>query len=135
MGRCGNALTVRGLLALAWGVLWQRGVAPGSRTVLPQPVALERAGAAVREVAAAPPIVAPRPTVAPQPTVSIQRPEPTLLPPPLAVPTAAPITLIAADVADRAQTSIGYALRLPIPTINLDTPAQHSALAHNAPAH
>src|SRR6266851_3430148 len=130
MGRVGNALIVLGLLALSWGALWQLGVAPGSRSVLPQPVALERAGPAVREVAAAPPIVAPQPTAAVAPTiavaptaappiVSIQRPQATLVPTPLAVPTAAPITLIAADVDERAQSSIGYAVRLAIPTIKL----------------
>jgi LPXTG-site transpeptidase (sortase) family protein len=138
MGRVGNALIVLGLLALSWGVLWQLGVAPGSRTVLPQPVALERAGPAVREVAAAPPIVAPRPTaapqptLAPQPTVSIQRPELTLAPTPLVVPTAAPITLIAADVAERAQTSVGYAVRLAIPTIKLDTPVKQGGVVQDA---
>src|SRR5437870_2976687 len=126
MARFGTALIVMGLLALSWGVLWQLGVAPGSRTVLPPPVALDRAGPAVREVAAVPPIAAPRPTVAALPTVAappllIQRPEPTPVPTRMAIPTPAPITLVAADIADRAQASIGYAVRLAIPTIKLDT--------------
>jgi LPXTG-site transpeptidase (sortase) family protein len=138
MGRIGNALIVLGLLAMSWGVLSQLGVAPGSRTVLPQPVALERAGPAVREVAAAPPIaaappatVAPQPTIAPQPALNIQRPEATPVPTPVAIPTVAPIMLVAADVADRAEASIGYAVRLAIPTIKLDTAVKQGGVVQD----
>jgi LPXTG-site transpeptidase (sortase) family protein len=143
MGRVGNALIVLGLLALSWGVLWQFGVAPGSRTALPQPLALERAGPSVREVAVAPPVAAPRPTVAAAPTipalptvaappVTLKPADPTPAPTPVAVPTAAPITLISADVADRAQASIGYAVRLAIPTIKLDTPVKQGGVVQDA---
>jgi LPXTG-site transpeptidase (sortase) family protein len=100
-------------------------------------VALERAGPAVREVVATPPIAAPRPTVATPPTVTasaldVQRPEPTVEPTPVVVPTAAPITLIAADVADRAQASIGYAVRLAIPIIKLDTEVKQGGVVQDA---
>jgi LPXTG-site transpeptidase (sortase) family protein len=100
-------------------------------------VALERAGLAVREVVATPPIAAPRPTVATPPTVTaspldVQRPEPTLEPTRVVVPTAAPITLIAADVADRAQASIGYAVRLAIPIIKLDTEVKQGGVVQDA---
>jgi LPXTG-site transpeptidase (sortase) family protein len=122
---------------MGYGTLWQLGVAPGSRTVLPQPVALEHAGPSVREVAAAPPVAAPRPTAAPQPTVAapsldIRLPEPTVVPTSVAVPTAAPITLVAADVADRAEASIGYAVRLAIPTIKLDTVVKQGGVVQDA---
>jgi LPXTG-site transpeptidase (sortase) family protein len=100
-------------------------------------VALERAGPAVREVVATPPIAGPRPTVATPPTVTasaldVQRPEPTVEPTPVVVPTAAPITLIAADVADRAQASIGYAVRLAIPIIKLDTEVKQGGVVQDA---
>src|SRR5258708_33799391 len=52
LSRLGTALVVLGLAAIAYGVLWQLGLAPGSRVTLPQPVALERAAPGTREVSA-----------------------------------------------------------------------------------
>ena len=41
MSRLGTALLVLGVLALVYGGLWQLGLAPGSRVVLPAPVAVD----------------------------------------------------------------------------------------------
>src|ERR1700682_6392809 len=98
MARLGTGLLVLGLLALAYGALWQLGIAPGSRVTLPPPVALEHATPTA--VPTAPVVLAPPALVSPTATVALSR---------------AP--LIAADVADRTQIrrlETGYAVRLAI---------------------
>ncbi|MGI9145020.1 MAG: hypothetical protein ACR2IK_00470 [Chloroflexota bacterium] len=50
MARLGTLLVAVGLCAIAYGSLWQLGLAPGSRVTLPAPVALERAGVGSGEV-------------------------------------------------------------------------------------
>jgi LPXTG-site transpeptidase (sortase) family protein len=139
MLRLSTALIVCGLLILGYTGLWQLGLAPGSRVWLPRPVVLERAGAGTREVSAVPTVVlaaAPTLQVLPKAT-PIARLEPTPIVAPLAttapppkptpVPTLATqvVALQAADAIDRTQAAQlpppGYAVRLAIPTIKLDT--------------
>jgi LPXTG-site transpeptidase (sortase) family protein len=135
MARLGTALLVLGVLALGYGVLWQFGLAPGSRVSLPQPVALERATPGARAPA--------QPTPLPQPTLS--PPQPTAPPQPAApVATAiAPaasmpvlqVPLAAADAAERAAAEppeTGYAVRLAIPSIKLDTVVQQGGIVEDA---
>src|SRR5882672_1404080 len=122
LSRLGTALIVVGLLAIAYGALWQLGIAPGSRVSLPEPVALERVAPGTREVSAT---SAPTPTLAPlplptaAPTLPGVEVTPTAapVPRPAASPTPGPVHVplpAAADVADRAQYvgPAGYAVRL-----------------------
>jgi sortase A len=118
-----NALIAVGLLVLAYAGAWQLGVAPGSRVTLPEPVALSRTPtpeAALSEPATAVPTQAPAPT--PQPT-------PTPLP-------SLPVAWIAPDAADRAAEAPypapGYAVRLAIPAIKLDTPVKQGGIVPDA---
>jgi LPXTG-site transpeptidase (sortase) family protein len=125
MARVGNVLIVLGLLAIGYAGLWQLGLAPGSRVSLPPPVALQ-----------ATPPVAPQstPVVALQPTLAPVSPASTLPPVQVAPPT--PIALHAADAADREldldTPTPGYAVRLAIPAINLDTPVQQGGIVTGA---
>jgi LPXTG-site transpeptidase (sortase) family protein len=136
LSRLGTALVVLGLLAIAYGALWQLGVAPGSRVTLPEPVALERAGPGSREASApAPPsTLAALPTAVPViPTVPATR-----VPQPVASPTppAVGVPLSAADAADRAQVTpppaSGYAVRLAIPVIKVDTVVEQGGIVQDA---
>jgi LPXTG-site transpeptidase (sortase) family protein len=134
MARAGSALIVLGLLAVTWGVLWQLGLAPGSRVVLPEPVALERAGPTVRQVSV-PPTPIPSPTLV---VAALAPATPTPLPTravAVPVPTAAPISLRPADAADRAQAvppETGYAVRLAITAIKLDTEVKQGGIVQDA---
>jgi len=139
MARLGAALVVMGVVALGYSVLWQFGRAPGDAVVLPAPLALERAAAGAREVAVPrttratptplltpiglPPLVpSSTDTVPPAPTVTTPTPE-----------AAAP--LVAADAADRAQSAppaTGYAVRLVIRAINLDTEVKQAGIVTDA---
>src|SRR5713226_3833684 len=95
VSRLGTALVVLGLLAIAYGALWQLGVVPGSRVTLPAPVALERAAPGAREVSApVVPSLAPTSTPVPTaaavaPTAEVTRPA-TPVPQPLSVAPPAP---------------------------------------------
>jgi LPXTG-site transpeptidase (sortase) family protein len=131
LSRLGTALVVLGLLAIAYGALWQLGVAPGSRVTLPEPVALERAGPGAREASV--PTLAALPTAVPViPTVPA-----TLVPQPVASPTppAVGVPLSAADAADRAQVppppASGYAVRLAIPVIKVDTVVEQGGIVQD----
>jgi LPXTG-site transpeptidase (sortase) family protein len=131
MARLGKALLILGLAAVTYGVLWQLGIAPGSRVILPPPVALERATPGVGEVGLPtreptfPPTAPPVPTVptqlapvAPTPTIALARP---------------PLT--AADAAERAENpppETGYAVRLAIPAIKLDTRVEQGGIVQGA---
>jgi LPXTG-site transpeptidase (sortase) family protein len=123
VNRLGTALIVCGLLALAYGAAWQLGIAPGSRLSLPPPVALER----------------PRPAT-PVPIV-VDTPSPTPAALLAAIATSAPAQLAPAhlapaDAADRdraaGQPPPGYAVRLAIPAIKLDTPVQQGGIVEDA---
>ena len=116
MSRLGTALIVVGLLALGYSGLWQLGLAPGSRVSLPPPVALEqRARAAPPRPAEAAPLATPAGVPTPAP---------------------APAHLAPADAADRdaaaAEAPPGYAVRLAIPAIKLDTPVQQGGIVEDA---
>src|SRR6266849_3352977 len=117
MARLGTALLVLGMLALGYGGLWQLGLVPGSRVVLPAPVAVS-------------PVQPPKPTLAPVqpptpelpivqvPTLALPRntrPDPAI--PPVQRTLALP-RLAAADAVDRLQAAYpdsAYAVRLTIP--------------------
>jgi LPXTG-site transpeptidase (sortase) family protein len=149
--RLGTALIVFGLLTLGYGGLWQLGLAPGSRVSLPPPVALEKPRA---------------PTATPN-LVALPTPVSLATPPPTSVPIVAPARLAPADQADRddaaraaalAPTLVptrpapadvaergeaalaapaGYAVRLEIPSIKLQTQVVQGGIvedAHGNPA-
>ncbi|MBV9169757.1 MAG: class F sortase [Chloroflexi bacterium] len=114
----GNALVAVGLLSIGISALWQLGTFPGSRVSLPEPVALER----------------PRiPTATSAPVLTVQ---------PTAVPTATPVIVplpvawIAPDAGDRARDANllppGYAVRLAIPSIKVDTPVKQGGIVYDA---
>ncbi|HEY0580709.1 MAG TPA: hypothetical protein VGE94_00905, partial [Chloroflexota bacterium] len=112
MARLGTVLLVCGVLLLAFGMAWQQGLVPGSRVTLPPPVA--------RAAPTPPPVVAAAPLAAT----------------PVAVPaTVLPLPRVApADAADRAATPgpRGYAVRLAIPAIKLDTAVEQAGIGRDA---
>jgi LPXTG-site transpeptidase (sortase) family protein len=128
VNRLGTALIVFGLLALGYGGAWQLGLAPGSRVSLPPPVALDKPRPAT-PLGAVEPTPAAAPTVAAVPTLATA---PTLAPP----PTAAPAHLVPADSTDRDTAARagppGYAVRVAIPAIKLDTPVQQGGIVADA---
>jgi LPXTG-site transpeptidase (sortase) family protein len=143
MRRPGAALIALGVVVATLGLLWQLGILPGSQVSLPRPVALERsptAGtapataatdstgdhqAAVLATTPSPSQPVPTPSVEVAPIAPPNLPPTPQPPPPLpVVPTPAPITIVPADADDRAAqvpAPSGYAVRLVIPTIDLDT--------------
>jgi LPXTG-site transpeptidase (sortase) family protein len=141
MSRFGNALIVIGVLLLGYAGLWQLGLAPGARVTLPPPVALPRTPTSAPLVAAAATPLAtatiPRPTAVDEPATALAKSVPTV---PAALAAAAPrvpqAPLPAApDAADRkldAQLpAAGYAVRLAIPAINLDTEVQQGGIVQD----
>ena len=137
MARLGTALLVVGLLSIGAGGLWSLGLLPGSRTVLPAPVALNRGGSGVSPAptltAAAPPVAAPDPTAG-APRAAAEAPAPVPAP---AEPAPAPGSrrLVPADALDRATASSapgGYAVRLAIPAIKLDTAVEQAGIVPDA---
>ncbi|MBV9602465.1 MAG: sortase [Chloroflexi bacterium] len=135
MSRLSSALMVIGLCLAVGGVLWQLGVWPGSETTLPRPVALDNAPAPLPTATlAATARVEPTPPPRATPT---PRPAPTPFPTPtsVVVPTPAPIHVLVADAGDRAawtpETPTGYAVRLVIPSINLDTPVVQGGIVQD----
>lgn len=131
--RLGTILVVLGLSAIAYGVLWQLGIAPGSRVTLPEPVALGRAGPGAREVSV--PLPTAVPALAPTPVAPIS---PTPVPLATVAPTPWPVAvrLAAADAADRVGLShparAGYAVRLAIPAIKVDTVVEQGGIVQDA---
>ncbi|HET6319167.1 MAG TPA: sortase [Chloroflexota bacterium] len=143
MARLGTALIVVGVVLIGYAGLWQLGLAPGSRITLPPPVALQRTPTPVT-LAVDTAVV---PTA--MPVVPATRvPVPTLMPasprhmPPLPqAPDAAdrkPVVQVpplpeAPDAADRKVDArlppAGYAVRLSIPAIKLDTRVQQGGIA------
>ncbi len=145
MSRLGAVLIVCGLLAASFGVLWQVGAVPGSRVVLPAPVAVGRPTLAPpTRVPTAPPTAAPlpilpptaapvEPTPVPSPVENpTPVPSPVDNPTPVAIPTPGAIHLIAADAAERETPVGGYAVRLSIPAIRLDTPVEQAGIVEDA---
>ncbi len=137
-----------GLLLLVAAVLWQLGLVPGSRVTLPQPVALERRAAtaetsvqatavptsvpvtaATPEAAAAVALPTPRP---PTPTATVPAAPPV---PRSAAPAAPAVPFVAPDQADRREEAAlpvpGYAVRLAIPAIKLDTPVEQAGIVRD----
>jgi LPXTG-site transpeptidase (sortase) family protein len=120
MSRLSVALIAAGLCAISFGVLWQLGLWPGSQVSLPPPVAFE----------ALPPTLTPAPTFTIQATpttrvVPTAIPTAVSTPTPVPLPTPVPIPVVVADAADRQPReplhATGYAVRLAIASINLDT--------------
>jgi LPXTG-site transpeptidase (sortase) family protein len=123
MARLGTALVLMGVLAIGYGIAWQLGWVPGSRLSVPPPVALARP-TATRAAAATPEIAppTPAPTAAPRP---IEPPAPIAIARSLA-------PLGVADAADRGQTlPRGYAVRLAIPAIKLDTIVEQGGIVED----
>jgi len=142
VSRLGTALIVFGLLAVAYGAAWQLGLAPGSRVSLPPPVALEKprpptpvATAIVEPIPAAAPTPATGSTLASAP-ISAAGSTLAAAPTVAALPTVAPAHLDPADASDRdtaaGQAPPGYAVRLAIPSIKLDTPVQQGGVVEDA---
>jgi LPXTG-site transpeptidase (sortase) family protein len=147
MARLGTALLVMGMLALGYGGLWQLGLAPGSRVMLPAPVALSPAQPPRPTLSA---VQQPRPTLSPAqlPTTESpidqlpapavprrSRPDPFI--PPVQRTLALP-RLVAADLVDRQQAAVpesAYAVRLAIPAINLDTVVKQGGIVVDAAGH
>ena len=141
MSRLGTALIVVGLLALGYGGLWQLGLAPGSRVSLPPPVALERSRASTpapdglaTPLPATAPLVLATPVPAAAPTLAAIA-TPAAAAPVAAGPTAAAARVAPADAADRdaaaTEAPPGYAVRLAIPAIKLDTPVQQGGIVED----
>jgi LPXTG-site transpeptidase (sortase) family protein len=136
VSRLGTALIVVGLLALGYSGLWQLGLAPGSRVSLPPPVALEqRARAAPPRPAEAAPLATPAGVLEAPPALATPAPlAAAATPAGVPTPAPAPAHLAPADAADRdaAEAPPGYAVRLAIPAIKLDTPVQQGGIVPDA---
>src|SRR6185503_14131576 len=112
------------ILVGGFGVLWQLGLAPGSRVTLPAPVALSRPtpdpAPAAEPTALAGSLLAPTPAPAPVAPAPVA-PAPTLVPAPVHLGPLPP----APDALDRhlaaERPPPGYAVRLAIPSIKLET--------------
>jgi LPXTG-site transpeptidase (sortase) family protein len=137
VSRLSLGLIVVGLCLAIVGTLWQVGVLPGSQPTLPPPVALATPPPA--QTAAASPIptsaLALIPTRPPTPVPAPPAPTPgaaaTVI-----VPTPAPVPVAVADADDRKtrgpERPTGYAVRLAIPSINLDTPVVQGGIVQDS---
>jgi LPXTG-site transpeptidase (sortase) family protein len=136
MPRLSVALVVAGVCLAIVGVLWQLGLWPGSPPTLPAPVA--RATQVPVSLPTQP--LAPVPTrtlPATSPPTPARAPTPPPAPAPtLAAPTPTPVPLVAADAEDRKtrgpERPTGYAVRLAIPSINLDTPVVQGGIVQDS---
>ena len=134
MSRLSIALIAAGVCAIGFGVLWQVGIWPGSQVSVPPPVALEPL----------PLTITPAPTVS-SPATPTARVVPTAIPTtpptptPLPLPTPVPIPVVVADAADRQSReplhATGYAVRLAIASINLDTPVVQGGIVQDGRGH
>jgi LPXTG-site transpeptidase (sortase) family protein len=151
-----NALIALGAVVLIYAGAWQFGLAPGSRVTLPEPVALARTPTPARPGLGAPADLAegtpaalveatPEPLVGgtAQPvetekiSVAESREATQAEPQPTATPLAVmPVPWIAPDAADRAADAAypapGYAVRLAIPAIKLDTSVKQGGIVEDA---
>lgn len=129
MHRLTNAIIGLGVVLVGVGI-WQLGVLPGSRVAVPTPVALERAAAQRAASISTPTPATLVPTLAPVPAAV-----PTALPAPAGKIAAAPLPP-APDALDRhlaAQAPPpGYAVRLAIPAIKLDTDVTQAGIVADA---
>jgi LPXTG-site transpeptidase (sortase) family protein len=131
--RLSVALIVAGACLAIVGTLWQVGLWPSNQPTLPAPVAL---------ATPAPPSV-PTQTLAPAPTptplaaaaIATVAPAPVTAPT-LVVPTLVPVAVVVADADDRktrgAERPTGYAVRLAIPSISLDTPVVQGGIVQDS---
>jgi LPXTG-site transpeptidase (sortase) family protein len=130
----GNALIALGGGLIAFAALWQVGIVPGSRVVLPAPVALQRTAMPVPTTV----FMTPDPTPPPAPTLLP-------LPNPAPAPTLSPLAKLpkisaplpaAPDAGDRAADAHypppGYAVRLAIRSIKLDTEVKQGGIVLDA---
>ena len=121
MSRLSAALAVAGVLLIGFGVAWYLGLVPGSRVVVPAPVAERRIATPTEAgvIATSTPQVASTPMAV---TTTVPSPTPAPVAPTLTpVPPLTPVAV--ADAPDRADAAIpgGYAVRLVIDSIQLDT--------------
>jgi LPXTG-site transpeptidase (sortase) family protein len=118
-----------GIVVFAFGALWQLGIVPGSRLTLPPPVALSRP--TVLAVPTRAPTLVMTPIALVQPTavatVIPTRP-PTVAPTPVLAPTPGVIHPIAADTGERNVAMGGYAVRMAIPAIKLETSVEQGGI-------
>jgi LPXTG-site transpeptidase (sortase) family protein len=123
MSRAGSVLVVGGLLLIGFGIAWYLGLIPGSRIVLPAPVAQQRIASPTPLSATSTPPAMLAPTLAATPTQVAPSPtlRPVVVPTPTPAPTLLPVAV--ADAPDRAEAAVpgGYAVRLVISSIQLDT--------------
>jgi LPXTG-site transpeptidase (sortase) family protein len=132
--RLGNALAFSGLLVVIFAITWLLGVLPGSRYEIPAPVAASQALAPSPTTATRTPL--PPAATSPVPTATLGPPAPVAAP----ILTPAPILLAAADAEDRLNAAAspgGYAVRLAIPSIDLDTQVKQAGIVrdgHGDPA-
>ena len=128
--RLGSLLLACGIALLAWAVLWQVGLAPGSRVTLPEPVALGRSAEHQSLAQAAPTSAAVPAVVEAVPARAEEVAEAPATPAPLAArPLRAPVL---ADRGDRIEAAApprpGYATRLRIPAIRVDTEVRQAGI-------
>jgi LPXTG-site transpeptidase (sortase) family protein len=132
MARLGASLVVGGVLLIGFGIAWYLGFVPGSRIVLPAPVAERRIASPTPVVATSTPPVVSTPTLAATAT-AIPSPTPlAIAATPVPAPTLLPVAV--ADAQDRADASVpgGYAVRLVIDSIHLDTPVTQGGLVEDS---
>jgi LPXTG-site transpeptidase (sortase) family protein len=138
--RLGSAMIAVGLLVLVYAGLWQVGLAPGSRVTVEEPLALARAGGG-RQVGVEEPATAIEPAHQKMPDpvrAAGEGVESTHAAPPArdtVLRVRPPAPLIAADRADRIEAASrphpGYAVRLAIPAIGLDTEVRQAGVTQN----
>jgi len=133
VNRLAAALVVLGVLALAYAGLWQLGIVPGSRVTLPTPVALEKPRPATPTAIAVAVATTPIALGVAVTATSQMLATPARVP---SVPTFAPPHLAPADAPDRAVVAArpppGYAVRLAIPAIKLDTEVKQGGIVQDA---
>lgn len=131
MTRLGMALVVGGFLLIGFGIAWYLGFIPGSRVVLPAPVVERRipSPTALNRTSTPPPVVTPTlsPTTPPTPAPVRQ-----VASTPTLVPTLIPVAV--ADSQDRAEAAVpgGYAVRLVIDSIHLDTAVTQGGIVQDS---
>jgi len=135
VNRLAAALVVLGVLALAYAGLWQLGIVPGSRVTLPAPVALEKPRPATPTAIAVAVATTPIALGVAVAATSQMLATPARVP---SVPTFAPAQaqLAPADARDRrlaaAEPPPGYAVRLAIPAIKVDTEVKQGGIVQDA---
>lgn len=128
-------MIVSGVCLAIAGVLWQVGLWPGSQPSLPPPVALATPLPTWTLEPVTTPTLQPTPTPPRPPTPTISPTQPPT-PVPVVVPTLMPVPIVVADAEDRTsrepQPATGYATRLSIPSISLDTPVVQGGIVQDS---